>query len=140
MNIVGFDYASGTGTNSQGSYGVDGITYGHSVKLNPGCQNSDGGDFWIEYDLGKRWSLLTATVGADETDAQDAAFSYTIYGDGSVLASGHATLSQTQALRVNVRGYLRLRLLISDAPSTDRECGFSNGPHNYIFGNAMVTQ
>jgi hypothetical protein len=140
MNIVGFDYASGTGTNTQGSYSIDGTTYGHSVVLNPGCQNSDGGDFWIEYDLGKSWSLLTATVGASETDAGDAAFSYTVYGDGRVLASGHATLSQPKSLRVNVRGYLRLRLRISDPASTDRECGFSNGPHDYVYGNAMLTQ
>ena len=139
MDIVGFDYASSTGVNDQGSYQVNGTTYGHSIVLNPGCQNADGGDFWIEYDLGKKWSLLTAKVGASETDAEDAAFSYTVYGDGRVLASGHATLSQPQSLRVNVRGYLRLRLMISDPGSTERECGFSNGPHDYVWGNAMLT-
>jgi NPCBM/NEW2 domain len=140
MNIVGFDYASSTGTNDQGSYSIDGTTYGHSVMLNPGCQNGDGGDFWIEYNLGKSWSLLTATVGASENDADDAAFSYTVYGDGRVLTSGHATLSQPKSLHVNVSGYLRLRLLISDPASTNRECGFSNGPHDYVWGNAMLTQ
>lgn len=140
MNIVGFDYASSTGVNDQGSYSIDGATYGHSVVLNPGCQNGDGGDFWIEYDLGKSWSLLTATVGASDTDADDAAFSYTVYGDGRVLASGHATLSRPESLRVNVSGYLRLRLMISDPASTNRECGFSNGPHDYVWGNAMLTQ
>jgi hypothetical protein len=140
MNIVGFDYASGTGVNDQGAYSVDGVTYGHSVVLNPGCQNDDGGDFWIEYDLGRSWSLLTATVGASDTDADDAAFSYTVYGDGAVLASGHATLSRPESLRINVSGHLRLRLMISDPASTNRECGFSNGPHDYVWGNAELTQ
>ena len=140
MDTVGFDYASSTGVDAQGSYSVNGVTYGHSVVLNPGCQNGDGGDMWIEYDLGKSWSLLTATVGASDTDADDAAFTYTVYGDGSVLASGHAALSQPASLRVNVRGYLRLRLMISDPASTNRECGFSNGPHDYVWGDAMLTQ
>ncbi len=140
MNTVGFDYASSTGTDDQGSYSIGGVTYGHSVVLNPGCQNGDGGDFWIEYDLGKSWSLLTATVGASDTDADDAAFSYTVYGDGRVLTSGHATLSQQASVRVNVSGYLRLRLMISDPGSPNRECGFSNGPHDYVWGNAMLTQ
>ncbi len=140
MNIVGFDYASGTGTNDQGSYAISGTTYGHSIEMDPGCQNSDGGDFWIEYDLGRKWSKFTSTVGPLETDASDAAFSYTVYGDGRVLATGSAALAQPRRLRVNVSGYLRLRLLITDPQSPNRECGFVNGTYDYIWGNATLTQ
>jgi hypothetical protein len=106
--------------------------------MEPGCENADGGDYWLDYDLGRHWSTFTATVGALETDPSDASATYTVYGDGERLASGNVSLTQARNLRISVKKYLRLRLLVNDPQAPNRSCGFSDN-YYYVWGNAQLS-
>lgn len=131
------DEKSGTGTAESDVGYLNGHAYGHSIIMNPGCQNDDGGDMWAEYDLGRKYGRLTVAVGSSEKDPSDSKFRYKVLGDGVTLASGSVTKLRTAKLNVNVQGHLTLRLMISDPRAPERSCGFSDS-YRFVWGDAEL--
>jgi hypothetical protein len=131
------DDQSSTGSADSDLGHINGHLYGHSIIMDPGCQNDDGGDMWAEYDLGRKYRSLRVTVGSSEKDPADSKFRYTILGDGVKLASGSVTKLRTANLNVDVQGHLTLRLMISDPRAPERTCGFSNH-YRFVWGDALL--
>jgi hypothetical protein len=99
---------------------VDGTTYPHSVQYScfAFCNDPVG---TVEYNLGKRYDRLTATVGGDDqADASSGAGYFAIYLDGSLakqveLHAGDAPVN----IDLPVDGVLRLRLEAGSSTTPD---------------------
>lgn len=116
------------------------LSNGGSVEMNgnvfprtlysSSCCGSGGGN--AEYNLGRKYKVLTATVGTlDSGTSTTWRGTWTIKGDGVVLASGQTRLGFTQPVSVNVSGVLRLRIEYVRVTGT-------SGRGIIGFGNAKV--
>ena len=137
FQVVQSDDASSTGEWSTQPAGTNGIDYGHAIVMDPGCQNGDGGDFWIDYDLARHYTRLQTTVGIRDDAETTASASFQLIADGTVLTSGNLRLGMSVPIDVSVTGVLRLRLFISEADAPNDDCGFQE-PASIVWGNPQV--
>lgn len=71
---------------------------------------------WADYNLGRRWSTLTATIGVDDTSSASATTTFTVHLDGEPAVTETLALGETRDIEVDVRDVLRLRIEVeSDA-------------------------
>ena len=142
MTTVAYDEASGAGQAQTGAYKSNGTQYGHSLGMQAGCYNQDGGDNWSEFDLSRSWSTLTGIVGLSDDSPGTTRMTWRVYGDGKILASGASSLGSAAPLRLSVRNVLRLRLWINDPSSVPSgTCGrTASGDYaNFVWGNLQLT-
>jgi hypothetical protein len=100
------DLSSLTGAPYNGEADVNGEYFPRSVQvyLNPGPQE-------VEYDLGRDWQRLQATVGMRDDSASDAQVRIEMFGDNNLLYSHVFGLGQSEPVDVDVSNVLRLRLV-----------------------------
>jgi hypothetical protein len=135
------DAASGTGQWSTGPAESNGVNYSHPVDMEAGCNNSDGGDYWVDFNLARRYTQFTATVGLRDDAPTNYPVSFKLIADGQTLASGTLTLGKATPIAVSVSNVLRLRLFINDPQSTTLEDDCGTGiyePATVVWGNASV--
>jgi hypothetical protein len=128
------DSRQGSGLAEVDSYNTNGQTYAHSLQMRSGCANRDGGAYWVEYDLARQWSLLTAVIGLQDDSPASSTMGWSIYGDGKLLANGSQTLGTSRSVKVSVKNVLRLRVEVTDQTSVN-----SCGRAHMIFGNLQLT-
>ena len=142
MTTVAYDSAGGAGQAQAGAYKSNGTQYGHSLGMQAGCYNQDGGDNWSEFDLSRSWSTLAGIVGLSDDSPDTTHMTWRVYGDGTILASGASSLGSAAPLRLSVRNVLRLRLWINDPSSVSSgTCGrTASGDYaNFVWGNLQLT-
>lgn len=110
------------GSTRVGSFNSSGTTYGHAISMNPACGNHDGGDYWIDYDIGRKWSTFTATVGLSDDSPADASATYTLIADTKPIATGPLKLGTAAPINVPITNVLRLRLKINNPESSNAKC------------------
>lgn len=101
-----YDYNTfdvGTGT-------VSGKIYTRSVSLDPSYQDTG----FVEYDLGRRYTTLTGTVGLSDAVPSDTVMRVEIYGDGKPLFNQDLRLGQAVPVQLDMTNVLRLRLQVTD--------------------------
>jgi hypothetical protein len=87
---------------------------------------------YAEYNLGRRGSRLTATLGITDTAPSDSTAYVTIYGDDRVLGSPYTIRSGApKPIRLNVDGVLHLKFMCS--PKVGQE-----GRFRLALGDATV--
>lgn len=116
---------------------VSGQQYGHAVTLSSYCTTHDGGDFWVDYDLGRSWTRFTATVGLDDRSRASATATYTILADTTPVATGRLTIGQAVPIDVPVTGALRLRLKINDPSTLTSSCDYNTWA-KVVWGNPTL--
>ena len=141
-DYLDYNAKSSTGEWEFGSYEISSKsgtqTYGHSVLMNPGCQNRDGGDFWLDFKIGGGFTRLKGTVGPSIMSPADSRFKYAIFADNVPLVSGTVTSSTPAKIDVPVTSRSRLRLFMSDPQAPNRSCGFSK-PYRLIWGDLQLS-
>ena len=76
---------------------------------------ADGGDFWIDYNLGRGYSTFSTTVGLSDDSPSDMVATYKVYVDGTNVASRSLTFGMARRLDLSVKNALRLRLFVNDS-------------------------
>lgn len=90
-------------------------------------------DYELDFNLGRRYETLRATVGARDDSPAETRIGWRIEGDGVELASGVAVIGAPESVRVSVSRVLRLRLIIGDYEQE------SVGGY-VVFGDARVSE
>jgi serine/threonine protein kinase len=122
LNPVDEDPLTLNGTTRAGSFSSSGTTYGHAIRMKPGCSNDDGGTYWVDYDIGRKWSTFTTTVGLSDDSPTDATASYTLIADTKPIATGKLALGTAAPINLPVTNVLRLRLQINNPESSNPKC------------------
>ena len=115
----------------------NGVTYNNQVALDAGCYNAWGGDAWIDYDLGRRYETLTATVGLPDSARAGSTASFRVLGDGKTLASGNLVPGSSTKITVSLSGISRLRLF-SNVPDPTGAAGCGTYFLQVVFGDAQL--
>ena len=65
---------------------------------------------WADYNLGRNWSVFTATIGVDDNSSASATATFTVHIDGEPEVTETLKLGETVDIEVDVRDVLRLRI------------------------------
>jgi hypothetical protein len=82
------------------------VTYAHSVRA-----YHAKGSASFEYDLGRAYSRLQATVGLRDDDDADARRRVELFGDDALLGRVDVALGEPQVIDVPLTGVLRLKIV-----------------------------
>ncbi len=107
---------------------VSGKIYTRSVSLDPSYQDTG----FVEYDLGRRYTTLTGTVGLSDAVPSDTVMRVEIYGDGKPLFNQDLRLGQAVPVQLDMTNVLRLRLQVTDLRPD------STGAAAAVFGDMAV--
>jgi len=88
-----------------GNAELNGANYLNSVTL-----DMNFGSISVAYNLDRQWHLLKATVGLRDDSTQKDEYEFQVYADGRPIYSHLFTLGQSQHIRLNIAGVLRLEL------------------------------
>ncbi|MFI5979806.1 NPCBM/NEW2 domain-containing protein [Streptomyces sp. NPDC051555] len=121
--------SSGLGT---GSADVNGNPYARSVFLAVDKGSRAQGS--AEYDLGRDWRTLTATIGLRDDSPTGCALRFETVADGRTLDSRTLGIGQSQEITLDVAHVLRVRLQAAYASPADvtRYC-------HAVWGDARLT-
>lgn len=119
---VDSDRRGHNGSQSFGTFKSSGVQYGHAVSMGVLCENSDGGDYWVDYDLARSWKTFTTTVGLRDDSPATANATYSLILDNNVVATGPLALGTATPIDVPVTGVLRLRLKINNPSAGETTC------------------
>ncbi|MDT0329950.1 protein kinase domain-containing protein [Nocardiopsis lambiniae] len=89
---------------------VDGQAYTRAIVPGFCMQHSSSCDGWADYNLGRKWSTFTATIGVDDNSSASATTTFTVYTDGEPEVTETLRLGETLDIEVDVRDALRLRI------------------------------
>ncbi len=142
INAVDHDGKSETGTWDSGLRTINQIQYGHSIGMNAGCQNSDGGDFWIDYSLDGSWQRLRASIGVSDRSSTQSKATFKILNaiTGAEVTHGEITAGPPIDIDAPILGIVRLRLFINDSNSPAQSCGFENIKTAVVWGDALLVK
>jgi hypothetical protein len=112
-----------------GATTANGAHYAHPLQGGTTCGGS--GERWIEYDLGRRYRRLEATVSMRDDTNMATNVTYEVIVDGRMLFSSAVRLGVASRFDLNVARGLRLRLLIRNMAAGQRGC--TDGM--VVFGN-----
>jgi hypothetical protein len=140
VNAVDFDKASSTGQFASGTRTINQKQFGHSIGMNAGCQNDDGGDFWVDYSVEPTWKTLTASVGiSDKSSTQSRATARIVNAvSGAVLDEKVITAGPAVTMTADISGVVRIRLFINDENAPHQSCGFEKINTAVIWGDAEL--
>jgi hypothetical protein len=108
---------------------ANGAHYPHPVQIGTTCSSS--GEAWIEYDLGRRYRRLEATVSMRDDTAMTTNATYEVIVDGRMLFSSAVRLGVASRFDLDVTNGLRLRLLVRNTGAGQRGCTSGMA----VFGN-----
>lgn len=138
MKPVDQDPGSG-GQYVAAQYTTNGTQYLHSVDVAASCSSSRG-SYWIEYDLGRKYQTLTATVGLSDTDSSAAKAAYVVYADGVKVQTGTLTVGKSTPITLHLAGVLRLRLETDNANAGPDGCTSEANPQaDVVWGDAGIS-
>lgn len=98
------NYSSETGLRS-----ISGQSFTRSVNLEPSVY-SDSEPGYVEYDLGRKYTSLGATVGLSDKVKADTRMLLQVYADGAELFRQEVGLGEAVPLSLDMTDVLRLRL------------------------------
>jgi NPCBM/NEW2 domain len=106
LQPAGRSTVSNSGDLFNGSVEVNGRFYPNSIilYLNPGPAD-------VEYNLGRQWQSLEATVGLQDDSSANEDIDFQIFADGRSIYDHRFTLGQSRSIMLNVAGVLRLQLV-----------------------------
>jgi hypothetical protein len=104
--LAGLIPVSNSGSFETGSAEVNGTNYLNSVILDIAL----GGSYSVAYNAGRQWRILKATVGLRDDSPENETYEFQVFADGHPIYSHLFTLGQSQHVRLNITGALRLEL------------------------------
>jgi hypothetical protein len=123
----------------KGVWKIGGVSYADSISLPFGnCRRKQV----VEYNLGREWQKLHATVGLSEDSASDSMMRFSAYVDNTpVFTSENLSYMVLQVIDVRVADGLRLRLELQEMAGDNNLSGWcdSNGGRA-IWGSASLTK
>lgn len=121
---------------------INQVQYGHSIAMNAGCQNGDGGNFWLDYTIDGSWQWLHATVGVSDRSSTRSKATIKVLDaiSGREVASKTVTAGPPITLKEPIEGIVRLRLFINDPNAPSQSCGFEKIETVVIWGDARLTR
>ena len=123
---------------TDGPYKANGKEYSHGIAMNSGCQNRDGGDYWVDFDIGRQYKKLVGDVALYDKNSAGIKMKYQLLIDGESRVEKTLLTGQTEKLNIDVAGGLRLRLLVHDPrPRNLTSCG-SEGRAYVIWGDLQL--
>jgi len=116
-----------SGSLNTGGAEANGSFFAQSVMLylNPGPAS-------VEYNLGRHWQRLVATVGLRDDSAENQRFQFQAFADGRLIYNHTFALGQSRHISLDVTGVLRLELVVTIASDYV-------GPAYAVWGNASLT-
>ncbi len=100
-----FTPVSNYGTFDTGSAAINGHNYLNSVIL-----DMNFGSTSVAYNLERQWHSLKASVGLRDDSTQKDEYEFQVFADGRPIYSHIFVLGQSQRIRLNIVGVLRLEL------------------------------
>ena len=97
---------SNSGFFDTGAAAINGSNYLNSVILDMGLS----GPYSVDYNAERQWRFLEATVGLRDDSNQKQQVEFQIFADGSPIYSHIFALGQSQYVKLNIVGVLRLEL------------------------------
>ncbi len=116
------DRVDSTGYSTEATVPVNGELRFNSILFNSSfCSISN--PHWTEYNLGRQWKTLAATLAFDDGRATAGSrMRFRILGDGAVLDDRTVTFGEAVDVTVNVDNVLRIRFEIVNANSNGSPC------------------
>ena len=114
--LSGLTPVGGTGGPNPGPVTFSGKPYPHSVFITCGLPVGD-----TEYNLGSQYGQLDVTVGIndDEQNASGVHADAAFYGNGRHLKTVRVSLGDPQAIHIDVRNIVRLRITCDTGDTTE---------------------
>jgi len=106
---------------------VNGMLFAHSLVM-----DVTFGPDTVEYNLGRHWQHLQATVGLRDDSAAHAQVRLEAFGDERPLYSHAFSLGESEQINLDVSGVLRLRVVATPAANP-------NDRGIPIWGDAQLT-
>ncbi len=123
-----------------GSASISGTKLPHSVILRAGGYDRKPTDVArAEYDLGRDYRRLQATVGLADDARSNAVYQIEIYGDDRRLASHTVRLGNSVPIDLDVTGILRLRLTTTRVEGDNQDSSYDYNLSASVFGDARIT-
>ncbi|MBO3746113.1 NPCBM/NEW2 domain-containing protein [Streptosporangiaceae bacterium NEAU-GS5] len=107
---------------------VNGQSYVNNVILYLDSSMQDGNA--AEYDLSRSWSSLRGTIGLRDDAPQGASARFQVFGDGNLLYEKDLAFGQSEAINVDVRDVLRLKLQVMPLAG--------DNPYYAVWGEALL--
>jgi NPCBM/NEW2 domain-containing protein len=126
VRISDSNHDSQTGGWEVGAKDINGSPFGHSISMGAGCQNADGGDYWVDITIGDGWRHLSGEVGLDAQSSTQSAGTWRIVDalTGRELAAGAMRAGPPTAVNADLTGVSRLRLFMNNPNAPSQYCGF----------------
>ncbi|WP_322778319.1 NPCBM/NEW2 domain-containing protein, partial [Frankia sp. Cas4] len=122
-----------------GSGSISGTKLPHSVILQANHYDDPKNVARAEYDLGRDYRRLQATVGLADDARSNAVYQIEIYGDDRRLASHTVRLGNSVPIDLDVTGILRLRLTTTRVDGDVVDNDYSHYASASVFGDARIT-
>jgi hypothetical protein len=103
--LAGLTPVSNYGISETGDAAINGTNYLNSVIL-----DMNFGSTSVAYNLERQWLILKATVGLRDDSTQKDEYEFQVLADGRPIYSHLFSLGQSQHIRLNIAGVLRLEL------------------------------
>ncbi|MHA6622485.1 NPCBM/NEW2 domain-containing protein [Pseudonocardia sp. DLS-67] len=142
LSVADWNRESGTGRWNDGTMDIGGRQFGHSVSMAAGCQNDDGGDYWIEYTIGDGWRRFSGNVGLNGKSSTESSGTWQILDalTGRDLASGSLAAGPAEKFDVDVTSVTRIRLFMNNPNAPNQYCGFEKIRTVLVWGDAILAQ
>lgn len=92
-----------------GDLAINGKQFANAIYLHCGIACGGTQEEYTDFNVGRAWTTFTARAGVGDQSASDLSERIEIYGDGRLLYGHDFMLGQSQDIRLNVKGVLRLR-------------------------------
>lgn len=107
---------------------VNGVAYNHPVSWSASFNAGD--PYWAEWDLSRKCTWLTSPgVGVSDEAPSGSADTFYVQADGAYKWQKTISLGSSDALKVSIKGALRLRLSVA---------GQQNGGGTGVWGDARI--
>jgi hypothetical protein len=113
------------GESGTGAATVNGKAYAHSVTMDLTRWITDGA---AEYDLGRKYRRLKATVGVTDDSSSSTRVTFEVFADGRKIAAETVGLGAAQQIDADLTGVLRLKITATR----------SDGDGTAVWGDAAI--
>lgn len=142
LSVTDHDHDSSTGQWTSASRTIGGQEYGHSVSMTAGCQNDDGGDFWLDYSIDGKWRKIEGVVGVSDKSSSQSSGTYKIVDalTGNPVTQGSLAAGSGTKFTGSILGITRFRLFIHDPNAPKQMCGFERIATAVVWGDIKLTR
>lgn len=140
--VVDQNSKSSTGGWEKGTRDINSEQFGHSLLMFAGCQNDDGGDYWIDLTIGTGWRQLSGKVGLTADSSVDSTGTWRVLDplSGRELASGRITAGPGAPVAADLAGVTRVRLFMNNPNSPAQACGFIKIRTRLVWGDVELSK